>query len=198
MTLLAQRTRRFARDDAGGSLVLETIIMLPLLLWALMAMITYWDAFRSINRLEKASFALADTLSRQSEPMPVASVAEWNNVVTYMLSHDQVAQVRVSSYQWVNSRNRFEVRWSRSSDPLRPALTTTTLQPLAGMIPLMADTEFGVLTETWVDYQPRLEVPFMNVIGVQPTTLSKFIPTPTRGSPLCLVGMPATQCTGSS
>lgn len=196
MSSLSHKLKRFTRDEEGGSFVLETVIMLPLLLWALMSMIVYWDAYRSINRLEKATYALADTLSRQQAPMPVASVNQWNDLVTYMLDQGQTADVRVTSYQWVEDNNRFEVLWSRSPDNARPQLTTATLQNFASQIPIMDDTEYGILTETWVDYQPRLNVVFLDTVGVGPMTLTKFTPTPARFNPLCLVGMPASECTG--
>lgn len=188
--------RRFARDEAGGSFILETIIMLPLLLWALMAMIVYWDAYRSINRLDKANYALADTLSRQNSPMPVASVAQFDDLVNYMLDDDQIASVRVTSYHWVEDNNRFEVLWSRSVGSARPQWTTATLQNVASQIPMMDAGEYGILTETWVEYEPKLNVLFMDTVGVGPMTLTKFTPTPARFSPLCLVGMPAVECTG--
>ncbi len=196
MNHLKHNIRRFARDEAGGSFILETVIMLPLLLWALMSMIVYWDAYRSVNRLEKATYALADTLSRQQAPMPVASVQQWDNLVSYMLDSGQTAQVRVTSYHWVASRNRFEVLWSRSVGGPRLAWTTATLQTVASKIPIMDDTEYGILTETWVDYEPRLNVVFLDTVGVGAMTLTKFTPTPARFAPLCLVGMTAAECTG--
>jgi Flp pilus assembly protein TadG len=196
MRSLKTHLQRFGREEEGGSFILETVIMLPLLLWALMSMIVYWDAYRSVNRLDKASYALADTLSRQQAPMPVTSVDQWDNLVTYMLDPGQTAQVRVTSYRWVPANNRFEVLWSRSVGGPRPAWTTDTLQTVASQIPIMDDTEYGILTETWVDYEPRLNVVFMDTVGVGPMTLTKFTPTPARFAPLCLVGMTATECTG--
>jgi hypothetical protein len=196
MTRLKHSIRRFARDEAGGSFIIETVIMLPLLLWALMAMIVYWDAYRSINRLDKANYALADTLSRQNAPMPVASVAKWDDLVNYMLDSDQIAAVRVTSYHWVEDNAQFEVLWSRSVGGSRPEWTTATLQDVASQIPIMDAGEYGILTETWVEYEPSLKVLFMDTVGVGPMTLTKFTPTPARFSPLCLVGMTAAECTG--
>jgi hypothetical protein len=196
MSTLKQAIRRFSRDEAGGSVIVETVIMLPLLLWALTAMIVYWDAYRSINRLDKANYALADTLSRQNAPMPVASVEKWDDLVNYMIDSDQTAAVRVTSYHWVEANGQFEVLWSRSVGGGRPAWTTTTLQEVASQIPIMDAGEYGILTETWVEYEPAINVVFMNTVGVGAMTLTKFTPTPARFSPLCLVGMTALECTG--
>ncbi|MFM2388564.1 MAG: hypothetical protein RLZZ437_119 [Pseudomonadota bacterium] len=195
MLHLMKRIRAFGRDERG-SIVAETVVMLPLLIWALLAMVVYWDAFRSINRLDKATYALADTLSRQQAPVAAATVERWDDFVRYMMNNQHTAEVRVTSYRWVPANNRFEVLWSRSPGNVRPQLTTASLQTLAPRLPIMASSEYGILTETWVNYEPPLAVPFMQAIQVQDMTLQKFTPTPTRFSPLCIEGLPATTCTG--
>lgn len=189
------RISAFGREERG-SIVLETVVMLPLLIWALLAMVVYWDAFRTVNRLDKAVYALADTLSRQQAPVATITVDRWDDYVQYMMNNQHMAQVRVTSYRWVPANNRFEVLWSRSPGNLRPQLTTATLQPLATRLPMMAASEYGILTEAWVAYEPPLSVPFMGAVQVQNMTLEKFTPTPTRFSPLCVVGMTAATCTG--
>ncbi|MCU0800192.1 MAG: hypothetical protein MUD11_00200 [Rhodobacteraceae bacterium] len=195
MHFLFNRIKAFRREE-GGSVLAETVIMLPLLIWALLAMVVYWDAFRTVNRLDKATYALADTLSRQQAAVPLATVDRWDDFVAYMMNNRHTAQVRVTSYRWVPANNRFEVLWSRSPGNLRPQLTTTSLQAVAGQLPMMAPAEYGILTETWVAYSPPLSVPFMNAIQVQNMTMQRFTPTPTRFSPLCIVGMSASSCTG--
>jgi Flp pilus assembly protein TadG len=197
MQKLKQHFQGFARDERG-SILLETVIMLPLLLWALLAMVVYWDAYRSINRLDKATYALADTLSRQQAAVPVATVDRWDDFINFMLDDNHVAQVRVTSYRWVQANNRFEVLWSRSPGSARPQLTTASLVTtgVVNQLPMMGSSEYGVLTETWVNYQPPLSAPFMGAMQVSNMTLTKVTPTPMRFSPLCLVGMTALACTG--
>ncbi len=195
MRQVLNRIKAFGREERG-SIVLETVVMLPLLIWALLAMVVYWDAFRAVNRLDKATYALADTLSRQQAPVATITVDRWDDFVQYMMNNQHTAQVRVTSYRWVPANNRFEVLWSRSPGNLRPQLTTATIQPLAVRLPIMAASEYGILTETWVAYEPPLSVPFMSAVQVENMTLQKFTPTPTRFSPLCIVGMTAATCTG--
>jgi Flp pilus assembly protein TadG len=196
MMRFRNRIKAFGREE-GGSIVLETVVMLPLLIWALLAMVVYWDAFRSVNRLDKATFALSDTLSRLQAPVPNVTVNRWDDFVSYMMNNQHTAQVRVTSYKWVPANNRFEVLWSRSPGNLRPQLTTATLQTLAPRIPMMASNQYGILTETWVAYEPPLAVPFMGAVQIQNMTMEKFMPTPTRfGNPLCVEGMTPAACTG--
>ncbi|MGL5008759.1 MAG: hypothetical protein ACRC6I_02665 [Paracoccaceae bacterium] len=197
MRNLLNNIRYFGRDERG-SIVLETVVMLPLLLWGLLAMVVYWDAFRAINRLDKATYSLADTLSRQQAAVPVATVDRWDDFVRYMMNNQHTVEVRVTSYRWVQANNRFEVLWSRSPGNARAQLTTASIQALSNRLPMMASEEYGVLTETWVQYTPPLSVPFMTAVQVESMVLQKFTPTPMRGnkSPLCIVGMTASSCTG--
>lgn len=195
MRFLLKKARAFGRQE-GGSVVVETVIMLPLLIWALLAMIVYWDAFRTVNRLDKATYALADILSRQQAPVAIATVDRWDDFVASMMNNRYTAQVRVTSYRWVVANNRFEVLWSRSAGNLQPQLNTASLQLLASRLPMMAPSEYGILTESWLAYKPPLSVPFMGAVQIQNMTMEKFTPTPTRFSPLCIVGMTAASCTG--
>jgi hypothetical protein len=39
-----------------------------------------------------------------------------------------------------------------------PALTTTSLQPLATKIPLLADGDSIILVETWAEFTPFMDV----------------------------------------
>ena len=58
--------RAFAKDESG-ILLAETLILLPLLIWAFLALFVYWDAFRTINVSQKAAYSIADLMSRQGE-----------------------------------------------------------------------------------------------------------------------------------
>jgi Flp pilus assembly protein TadG len=196
MNSFVQKVKSFAREERG-SIVLETVVMLPLLLWALLAMIVYWDAFRTVNRLHKATYALSDTLSRQQAAIPAATVDQWDNFVAYMMHNDHVVDVRVTAYRWVPANNRFEVLWSRSPGNARTQLTTSSLQTYAAKLPISDAGKYHVLTETWVNYEPPLSVPFMGATQVQNMTFQQFMPVPQRfNAPLCIVGMPAATCTG--
>jgi Flp pilus assembly protein TadG len=196
MKSLLQKIKAFGREERG-SIVLETVVMLPLLLWALFAMVVYWDAFRTVNRLHKATYALSDTLSRQQAAIPAATINQWDNFVAYMMHNDHTADVRVTSYRWVAANNRFEVLWSRSPGNVRTQLNTGSPELMAGKLPMMGSGRYGILTETWVAYEPPLAVPFMGAVQIQNMTFQQFMPTETRfGNPLCIVGMPVSTCTG--
>ena len=61
--LLRARLATFAQD-ARGSLSVEAALILPLLCWFYVASFVWFDAFRTQNANLKASYTLADMLSR--------------------------------------------------------------------------------------------------------------------------------------
>lgn len=67
MRNLKRRFITYLRAE-DGLVLAEALIMLPLLIWGLIAMFNYWDVFRTINMTQKAAYSIADLLSRQRTP----------------------------------------------------------------------------------------------------------------------------------
>ena len=147
---------RFWRDEKGAMIV-ETIMVLPLLLWAFMGLYVYWDAYRSITVVQKAAYTVSDLLSRQRDGVTSAYIVGMDNVVEYLIDEDQDVSTRVTSVTWNDVDKRFEVHWSRANGDMAE-LTTATLQPLAGQIPDMAPNDFAVIVEVNVPYVPAFDV----------------------------------------
>ena len=193
MLALLYPFRRFARDERGA-ILLETIIMLPVLIWALLAMAAYWDAYRTVNRQQKAVYAVADVIARQ-RTVTTTYVDAMDNVVNYMLDDNQTVKLRLTSVGWDESSQKFTVKWSRSPDNKMVALTNTTLQPLAPKIPKMTASSTIVLLETELGYVPNINVGVNNSMGIQAQTLRQFIVTRPRFSDkICLVNGGSTIC----
>jgi Flp pilus assembly protein TadG len=185
MKYLPSPFKRFAREERGA-ILLETIIVLPILLWALFAMAAYWDIYRTINRQQKAAYAVADVIARQETVTP-AYVDAMDDVVKYMLDGDQDVKVRLTSVGFDAVTNKFVVKWSRSPGSALPALTNTTLQALTPKIPAMTASSTIMLLETEIYYVPNINVPLTDAMGVEPQTLKQFIVTrPRFRSRVCL------------
>lgn len=179
-----QMLRRFGRDE-NGTLLAETVIILPLLLWAYLALFVYWDAYRAVNTSQKAAYMISDMLSREKVKLPANYPTGLRNVMRYLIDSDRDVKIRVTSIYWSIVDNRFEVAWSRSPDNAMPRLTTATLQDVKSRIPKMADSDTVVLVETEVGYEPLFNV------GLQDSVLRQFIVTRPRTLPkICLTGAP--------
>lgn len=169
--------RRFLRDEEAA-IIAETVIVLPLLLWAYIGLFVYWDCFRSLNTVQKATYTVSDMLSRAQTGITSGYITGLEKVVEYLIDADQDAKMRVTSVTWSSVNARFEVHWSRSTDEATmPALTTMTLQNYTAQIPLMSAGDYVVIVEVKVPYKPAFNV------GLTTQTFSEFIVTRPRFLP---------------
>lgn len=58
MIRLRNSIRAFARDESGV-LLAEALILLPMLIWGFIALVVYWDVFRTINVTQKAAYSIS-------------------------------------------------------------------------------------------------------------------------------------------
>ena len=170
------RFARFARDEKG-SVIAEAVIVLPVMLWAYLALFVYWDAFRSMNTVQKAAYTISDMVSREMVGITSAYVNGLDNMLEYLVDNSQTVSLRVTSVTWSATNSRFEVHWSRSPDSAKPVLTTATLQNYAGQIPNMSAGDYVVIVEVWANYAPSFEV------GMDDTVFNQFIVTRPRFLP---------------
>lgn len=186
---------RFGRDE-GGTVMVEALLVLPMLLWSYLALFVYWDAFRSLNTAQKAAYTISDTISREMVSLSPAYIPGLRNMMQYLVhENDSVVKLRVTSITYNSTDSRYEVHWSRSPDGAFPELTTATLQQFADcdpatikpgscIIPKMADGDYVILVETSIPYHPAFNV------GVNDQELREFIVTRPRFLPkICLTGV---------
>lgn len=184
MRKFTSKLRRFWRSESGA-VVAEAVIVLPMLIWAYMALFVYWDAFRSVNTSQKAAYVISDTISREKQTLPANYVTGMRDLMRFLMKSDQGVRIRVSVITWSQINNRFEVDWSRSPDNAFPQLTTASINQvaIAGRIPAMADGARATLVETEVDYHAAFDV------GIADKTLKQFVVTRVRFPPkLCITG----------
>jgi|UPI00067CA6A4 Flp pilus assembly protein TadG len=183
MSFIRTPLRRFARDTKG-SVVLEAIIAVPLLVSVYLMLFVFWDAYRSINTVQKASYTISDMISRAPADLPESYITGMRTTMNFMLPGDQTAQIRVTSFVWSGVRSRYEVLFSRSPGNALPRLTTATIAGYVNRLPIMVDGEAAVLVETVVPYTPPLN-------QLQALTLGEFIVTRPRFVPkVCLINLP--------
>lgn len=180
--------QRFLRDQSGA-VIAEAVIVLPLMLWAYLALFVYWDAFRSVNTSQKAAYTISDMISREmnTAPLPTTYVPGMRDLMAYLVDDDQTVKIRVSSITWSGTNKRIEVDWSRSPNNAFPQLTTATVQALAPKIPQIADGDHVMLVETEVSYHPAFDV------GLSDEVLKQFIVTrPRFVQKICMTGVTCT------
>lgn len=194
MKPLLRQMRRF-RDQEDGLVLTEFLIMLPLLVWAFVALFVYWDAFRTINLGQKAAYSVSDLISRQSE-IDTTFVNGMQDVTEYLLVDAPDVRIRITSVKYKEEDNKLYVLFSRSPGNKMPALSNASVNSSAfrARIPMMADQDSVVVVETEVDYTPGrfkrkvlmrasdsdvISVGVLDV-GIPPSTFRNFVVTRPR------------------
>ena len=92
-TRVHNRLRRFAAAESGA-LSVEAVIIFPILLWAFIAMFVFWDAFKAQNINLKATYTVADLISREDDPIDAAYVDGMNDVYEFLIARDDGNDLR--------------------------------------------------------------------------------------------------------
>lgn len=183
MTVLSRAFTRFARSEQG-TVMAEAVLVLPFMLWAYLGLFVYWDAYRTVNKVQKATYTVADMISREMVTINDAYITGMDSLMEQMIDSNKDVSMRVTSVTWSEANNRFQVDWSRVTGTAYSALTTTTLQNYKTSIPAMSDGDYVVIVETTVHYTPAFDV------GISPEDIKNFIVTRPRFVPkICMSGV---------
>ena len=172
-------------SSENGTVMAEAVLVLPFMLWAYLGLFVYWDAFRSINRIQKASYTISDMISREMVTINDAYINGMDSVMERLIDANQDVSIRVTSVTWSQTKQEFQVHWSRTTGGSSlPALTTATLQDYKSKIPAMSDGDYVVIVETVVPYVPAFNV------GISADSVRQFIVTRPRFVPkICMSGV---------
>ncbi len=159
MTSLTAAIARF-RSDERASLSVETVIIFPLLAWVYIGMFTYFDSFRAQSQSDKATYTIADMLSREQfyiTPLYMDTLWELHGMLT---RDNNPTKLRVSVLEWNDTRDRYLTVWSEGrGDP--PPLTDTDLWSPGYRDRLpdgLPDGEQVILVEAWTIYEPPFDL----------------------------------------
>lgn len=174
MTPLSHRLhevlRRFIREDRA-SLSIEAAIMLPILVAFYVAGYQYFDQYRREAHMTKASYAVADMLSRRLgivTPNDLNGLEGVYETLTYSVdsSYMRFTEVR-------RSGEELEVIWSYATDG-QPAMTQDRLQGYLNQIPRLDPNERVTLVEAYT-----YDDPYFNV-GLEDRIIPSFVPISQR------------------
>lgn len=183
--------RSFLRDEDGVVLA-ETLLIIPFLIWTMVALFVYWDVWRTINIGQKAAYSVADLLSRQEDPIEPAYLANMQNILNFLTPGAPQRAMRITSFEYDAGDDEYCLLFSTSTnEAAAPKKTKTQIQEwrTAGRIPTLVDRESVFVVETWVDFTPAFDT---GVLNIGPTlnaaTYGEFIVTSPRHRRLVLVG----------
>lgn len=153
---LAAALGRFVRDERGA-VIAEGVLVMPLMAWTWVALFIYWDAYRLQTTAMKASYTVADIVSRQIVTLDRAYIDGLHAVFGYLLADSGPTRLRVSSITFDADDNRYEVLWSYSPTG-QPALTDADLAQMTARLPIIPDDDTLIVVETSAHCDPVLDV----------------------------------------
>ena len=144
--------RNFGRDETG-TMTVEFVVVFPLLMLWFVGSFVFFQTYRNYSQAEKASFAIADIMSRQSE-VDSAFLDELKPLFEGMQPKPSVGEwVRFSSISF-DVDDGYEIIWSRSVGGGSALVDTDTMTEF---LPAMMDGDTIILTETYVPYKPMVD-----------------------------------------
>jgi len=159
MTLLQKLKaplRRF-KGDESGNIAVETVLMVPLMAWAMMATLTFFDAYRTEGIGNKATLTIADMVSREADTINDNYIDGAQELLEFLIINDPSPELRITAFKFDQAGNKYEVVWSKTRGS-QPELNTAALAGMTARLPIMYDQERMLFIETWTDYEPPWNV----------------------------------------
>ena len=87
--------RRFSTTE-NGSLSIEAVFAVPMLVWAITATFVFWDAFKTLNVSQKATYTVADMLSRETDAIDGDYLTAMHELYAYLSNSSGANAIRVT------------------------------------------------------------------------------------------------------
>ena len=181
--------RRFLRSERG-SFTVEAVVVFPLLVWAYTAMFVFWDAYKTQNVNLKATYTIADMISREQEFICDGYINGARGIYAFLTPGDANHRLRITSVRQVRNASD-EVEWEFWSYATAGMLPYTDLSQFQSIMPVMADFDSLVIVSTATDWTPIFNV------GLPAMTLSETVVTSPRFSAPIQICPEAAVVTGS-
>ena len=172
------RALRAFGSKAEGSVTIEFVIVLPLLVWGVLAMIVFWDGFKTANANQRSAYLIADLISREVDEIDAAYLEGVNQVARTLNDRDRSTQLRVTAVDRTldPSLNPIhEIAWSWGSQTLA---AHTDIAAIEDRLPIMAVGDQLIYVETVRDWAPRFAVAQLDPIRFEyvAVTIPRFAP----------------------
>ncbi len=171
--------RRFARQERG-SVAVEAVILLPLVIWTFLALYAAFHSYRTYAINQKAAYTIGDMISRETNPMDLAYLNGTHQLFAYLTgANQQDLSIRLTAVYYDEDTETYELDWSQATGGADPA----TVEQVAGWednLPVLPDQERVMVVETFHNYDP----PFAT--GLNARTVANFIFTRPRYAPQIL------------
>jgi Flp pilus assembly protein TadG len=178
--MLLRAVRRF-RESETGTFTAEAVVIFPLLVWSYTAMFVFWDAFKTQNVNLKATYTIADMISREQRTIDQSYLDGARAIYAFLSTGNENHRIRVSVV-----RNRVDefgeaalsLEWSQVSG--EGVANYTDIDQVSSIIPMLAANDSVIVVTTFTDWRPVFNA------GLSPMTLTETSVTAPRFMPQIL------------
>ncbi|GLQ33915.1 hypothetical protein GCM10007939_01980 [Amylibacter marinus] len=162
-------------SDKRGVVTLEFMMLVPALFLWFAGTFVFFQGIHGWMKAKKASYAVSDMLSRQTE-VDNAFIDALDGVFDSVSQSEDFAQssIRVSSV-YNDATDGLEMKWHWPPNP--PAQTPHQLSDITSHIPQLTDGEYILVVETF-----RPFTPLFDWVGLDPMTFENTIGSVSRFS----------------
>ena len=174
----------FLRRSESGTLSVEAVLVLPMLLFAYLGMYVFFEGLRERNINLKAAYTVGDLLSRETNLIDMDYLNGMNGVFGWLTRTGNEVAMRVTVVRYDEEDDKHVMVWSRGVSG-KPDLEQGDIEVIVTPhVPILADADSAIVVETWATYQPLFNA------GLETTELYNIIVTPPRFTDqLMLVGI---------
>ena len=154
LSLIRARLAAF-RDEERASLSIETVIIFPMLVWVYLVMYVFFDGYRAQSLTDKASFMVADLISREVEYVTNTYLDTVYSVHGAITRSSEPTQVRVSMVQYDEDQGKYLRIWSEARGGIGELTNDMLILPAYyERLPTVPDDEKFVLVQTITVWEP--------------------------------------------
>ena len=166
MTRFKSLFRAFA-DDQRGSMAIELVMVVPIIVWAMLSTLVYFDAFRNEAMSKRAGLTIADMVSREQNTVDPTFINGAYELLRALTNTGTDPDMRITVYSYDDPSQTYRVEWSEPKGSMI-RLTTADLANLkaAGRLPILAHDDRAILVETNTYYSAPFSVglgPFASI-----------------------------------
>jgi len=156
------------RRDTHGSSVVETVISLPMLFWATAATYEFHEVHRYQSAREKATYTIADMISREELAITSNYLDRTLTVFQDMTNDNGENQIRISVVEYDVDDEKYNVYWSytRGTGTLE-ALDETAVNEQKDRLPNLIEGQQIILVEAVSTYTPGFKVGLGETLSVK-------------------------------
>lgn len=136
-----------------GSISVEAMLMLPLLIWCFLGAYVFYDAYRAQFVNAKASYTIGDILSRETNFITPDYMDSIFDLHQFLVARTTPVRLRVSVITYDAADDTYSVVWSENRGG-GGTIDDAALTALVPAIPEMPDQGRAILVQTSMVYNP--------------------------------------------